>query len=373
MGRAPAILLAPNAFKGTYSAAEISRLLRKKLKTLFPSASFQTLPVSDGGDGLCEVCVAATGGRFHFMTVSGPLSQPVRARFGMLSARRAVLEMAQASGLHHLSPPLRPLEAHTFGTGQLIRRALDMRCRQILIGMGGSASSDGGSGMAQALGVRLLDAKDRPIGLGASALKKLARIDLTQKDPRLKKVRVTAVADVTNPLLGPRGSAAVYGPQKGASPKQVRALEKILSHYARILRRDCGADVRNQPGSGAAGGLGAGLIAYLNAEIVEGAGYVLRLLCAEKKMRQVDWVVTGEGKLDRQSFYGKAPVEVARMANRLGIPCIAVCGQMDLRGISLKQRGLFEALLTLRELEGPQRLPLKRSWRELSFSAKSRQ
>lgn len=288
------------------------------------------MPISDGGDGLIESLRDAWGGRLAGVWVAGPLGERRRARYLWAREGRAVIEMARASGLALVPSGRRDaLRATSFGTGQLIDAALGHGARTVIVGLGGSASNDGGAGMAQALGARLLDARGREIGRGAGALLGLAKVEAGALRSRLRGVRVLAVSDVTNPLLGPRGSAAVYGPQKGATPSQVRVLERALARYARVLSRDLGVSVSKVPGGGAAGGLGAGLLAFLGAKIVPGASFVLRAIGAREKLRGAAAALTGEGRLDRTSFFGKAPVEFSRLCLSLAVPAAVVCGQVD--------------------------------------------
>lgn len=324
------LLIAPNAFKGSLSALEAARSLAAGVRTVFPDAEIDIMPVSDGGDGLNEAMLAARGGRQVRALVKGPLREPRRAEFALLKGRTAVVEMARASGLALLTRSKRdPLGSTSFGTGQLIAAAVKAGARTILVGMGGSATNDGGAGMAQALGARLLDSGGRDLSPGAEALLRLDRIEAAGVRDRLRGVRVIAVSDVTNPLTGPKGSARVYGPQKGASPAQVRVLERALERYARVIERDLGHDVARLPGAGAAGGLGAGLIAFLGAKVVPGSAYVLEAVGAAGRLVKADAALTGEGRLDRTSFYGKAPIEFARLAKSLGVPVAAVVGTLE--------------------------------------------
>jgi glycerate 2-kinase len=287
------------------------------------------LPISDGGDGLIEALLYSRGGRLVRRAVTGPLGERRTAVFG-LAGRTAIVEMARASGLA-LVPPgrLDPMRATSYGTGELIRAALDRGASSIWIGLGGSATNDGGAGLAQALGARLLDAAGREIGRGPAGLDALARVDASGLDSRLARTEIRLVSDVTNPLLGPRGSARVYGPQKGASPREVERIERGLARWARVLRRDLNRDVATVPGSGAAGGLGSGLLAFTKARLLPGAPFVLDAVGARAKLRSADLVLTGEGRFDAQSLFGKAPAELAKLAARSGVPCALVCGQLE--------------------------------------------
>lgn len=332
------LLVAPNAFKGSLSCLEAARAFADGARRALPGAEIDSLPVADGGDGLLDALLAAKGGRLVVVPVRGPFGERRKAAFALLKNGDAVVEMARASGLALNGARRDAFGATSYGTGELIAAALKRGARRIVVGMGGSATNDGGAGMSQALGARLLDSEGRELELGAEALLRLERIDASVLKKRLKGVEVLAVSDVVNPLLGPKGSARVYGPQKGASPSQVRLLEKALSRYAAVIKRDLGVSVAKVPGAGAAGGLGAGLMAFLGAEIVPGADWVLRELCAEKRLKGCAAVLSGEGKLDRTSFYGKAPVELARMARGLGIPSVLICGEITPQARRLARR-----------------------------------
>lgn len=332
------VLAAPNAFKGSLSCIEAARAFAEGARRALPGVAIELLPVSDGGDGLLDALQKARGGKRVRVPVHGPFNEKRCATFALLKNGDAIVEMARASGLALNGARRDPLGATSRGTGELIAAAISRGARRVIVGLGGSATNDGGAGMAQALGAKLLDADGRELELGAASLLNLARINAADLRGKLKGVKVIAVSDVTNPLLGPKGSARVYGPQKGASPAHVRLLEKALSRYAAVIKRDLGVSVAEAPGAGAAGGLGAGLVAFLGAELVPGAEWVLEELSAEKKLKASAAVLTGEGKLDRTSFYGKAPVELARMARRLGIPSVLICGQITPEARQLARR-----------------------------------
>ncbi len=349
------VVIAPDSFKECLSAREAARSLARGVRDACPRARVACVPMADGGEGTVEALVDATGGRYVAATVTAPLGNRVRARFGLLGdlsdpdgssgsrrgGRTAVIEMAAASGLP-LVPPRRrkPLVTTTRGTGELIAAALDRGARRILIGIGGSATVDGGAGMAAALGVKLLDAKGLPAPPGGGGLARLARIDVSGLDPRVRRARIEVACDVTNPLCGPAGAARVYGPQKGATPAMVRALDRNLARLARIIRRDLGVDVRNLPGSGAAGGLGAGLVAFLGARLRPGVAMVVDAVNLREALRGADLVITGEGRMDRQSAFGKTPVGVAQAAKKFGIPVVAVCGSIGEGADAVLARGI---------------------------------
>jgi glycerate kinase len=294
-------------------------------------AKITAIPIADGGDGLIDALHVAMGGIVVSASVRGPRGERRRAAYLWVGAKKmAVIEMARASGLALVPPEKRrPLAATSRGTGDLMRDAVRRGARTIIVGMGGTASSDGGAGMARALGARLLDAEGRELPDGAEALLRLVRVETAVSRRLLSGVRVIALADVTNPLLGPKGSASVFGPQKGASKSEVRLIERALTHWAAILARDLGVRVARAPGAGAAGGLGAGLLAFARAEIVPGAAWILEKTGALKALRVSDLVVTAEGRLDKTSLYGKAPVALARAARKAGVPCVAIAGQVE--------------------------------------------
>jgi len=270
-------VIAPDSFKGSASAREVAQAIAEGLKAALPDAVCDLVPMADGGEGTVDALVAATGGRIVSVRVTGPLGEPVDAFFGVLGdGKTAVIEMAAAAGLHLVPPEKRnPMVTTTYGVGELMRAALDAGCRRLIIGIGGSATNDGGAGMAQALGVRLLDEKGDEIGFGGGALERLARLDLSDFDRRIWEAEILVACDVTNPLTGPNGASAVYGPQKGATPEMVRQLDANLRHYAAVLRRDLGVEVETVAGAGAAGGLGAGLLAFCRAQLRRGVELVI--------------------------------------------------------------------------------------------------
>jgi glycerate kinase len=322
------IVIAPQAFKGSLDAAHVAQAIARGTHQIFPDAELVVLPVADGGEGTVKALVQASGGRTITTRVMGPLETPVNATWGLLGdGETAAIEMAAASGLPLIRRDQRnPMRTTTFGTGELIRHALDYDVRRLIIGIGGSATNDGGAGMAQALGARFLDAHGESLPRGGGNLRFLDRIEIAGLDPRLQAVDVLVACDVNNPLVGVDGATYVYGPQKGADPQMIEELDRALDRYAEIVKRDVGRDVRDVPGSGAAGGLGAGLIAFLNARLKPGVEIVFEAIGLELKLRGADLVITGEGRMDQQDLYGKAPMEVAKRAHDLGIPCIAVVG-----------------------------------------------
>lgn len=322
------IVIAPDSFKGSLSAQEVCDAIGRGVLRAAPETLIDAVPMADGGEGTVQSLVDATGGELVMQRVTGPLGEPVTATFGLLGdGETAVIEMASASGLPLVPEGRRnPLVTTTRGTGELMCAALNRGRKKLLIGIGGSATNDGGAGMAQALGAALLDADGRPIGPGGGELASLARIDLSGIDPRLAETEVIVACDVENPLAGARGASAVYGPQKGATPEMVRQLDANLRHYAEIIRRDLGKDVGEVPGAGAAGGLGAGLIAFTGASLRRGVEIVIEAVRLRERLQGADLVITGEGRTDGQTVFGKTPAGVARVAGELGIPVVGLVG-----------------------------------------------
>lgn len=336
------IVLAPDSFKGSLSARDAAEALAKGFRRVFPDAEYVLIPMADGGEGTVEALVEATQGKRLSVRVTGPAGRPVQATFGILGdGETAVIEMASASGLPLLAIGERnPLTTTTFGTGELIRAALDAGAKRLIIGIGGSATNDGGAGVAEALGARFLDREGRPLPRGGGSLGELATIDLSHFDPRVREVTVLVACDVDNPLTGVRGASAVFGPQKGATPAMVQTLDRNLAHYAEVLRRQLGKEVEHVPGAGAAGGLGAGLLAFFNAELRRGVEVVLEAVHFEKHLEGATFVVTGEGELNRQTAYGKTPLGVAQAAKRHGLPVFAVAGSIAADAHELYEFGI---------------------------------
>lgn len=343
------IVVAPDKFKGCLPANEVAEHLAAGLREGAPSAQVDLFPVADGGDGTVAAAVAA-GFALHTVSVDGPTGQPVSAPYAVL-ADRAVVELAAACGLDLLpGGVLAPLDASTYGLGQVIGAALADGARHIVVGLGGSASTDGGAGLLMALGARLLDGSGTPIGLGGGALASVASVDLAPVYARLDGAEVLVASDVDNPLLGSRGAAAVFGPQKGASPDEVDALDSALARWADVVADAVAEDYRDVPGAGAAGGAGFGALAGLRASIRPGIELILELLDFDGFVAGADLVITGEGSLDEQSLAGKAPVGVADAAARAGAPVVAVAGRLQLPLSRLAAAGIENAW-ALSELE----------------------
>ncbi|SEJ45276.1 glycerate kinase [Propionispira arboris] len=323
------IVIAPDSYKGSLTAIEAARAIQKGIKEVFPTAKITSLPIADGGEGTVKALVYSMKGELQHNHVLDPLGKTVLAEWGILDTKTAVIEMAEASGL--LLVPLskrNPLITSTYGTGQLIKAALDQGMRKIIIGLGGSATNDGGAGMAQALGVRFLDRSRKELPNGGGYLQDLASIDLTNLDKRIKDTEFILASDVKNPLCGKTGASVVYGPQKGADASMVDQLDKALLHYAAIAEKATGQIVANTNGAGAAGGLGAGLMLFCNATFRQGIQMVLELVQAERLFSEANLIFTGEGSTDFQTVYGKAPVGIGSIAKKYNVPVICVSGSL---------------------------------------------
>jgi glycerate kinase len=323
------ILVAPNALKGSVTAVEAAERIGRGLKKSGLDAILDLMPIADGGDDTMDVLVASGGG-VHEAEVLDPLRRPIRAQFALLAdGRTAVVEMARASGLKLLKSSERnPLITTTYGTGQLIAAAIEAGAKRLIVGIGGSATNDGGVGCAQALGLRTEDSEGRSVPGEGGSLKKVRRIIMDEMLPALKGVEIRVACDVDNPLLGPRGASAVFGPQKGATPEDVRELEANLAHFYGLLAETLGIDVRDRPGGGAAGGLGAGLMAFVHGKPRSGIDLVLEYLNFEGRLKDVSLVITAEGRMDSQTLGGKGPFGLARQAMEHGVPTIALVGSL---------------------------------------------
>ncbi|MFN8108943.1 MAG: glycerate kinase [Thermoleophilia bacterium] len=338
------VVVAPAAFKGALSAAEVARAIAAGVRLTATGVRTRLVPVADGGEGTLDALVAAARGRRRGAVVHDPLGRPIEAAIGELPGHVAVVELAQASGYERLVPGERdPTRTTTFGTGQQITAALDIGATSIIVGLGGSATNDGGMGLARALGVRFLDADGAEVVGGGGELERVARIDRTGMDTRLGACSIRVACDVTNPLLGPHGAAAVFGPQKGADPAAVARLDAGMASYARVLERDTGVPVTDVPGMGAAGGAAAGLVALLGGVLTPGAELVLAAAGLEEALRGAALCITGEGRVDSQSADGKAISAVAAAAREAGVPCVAVCGSLDLLPGALRRMGVAAA------------------------------
>ena len=339
------IVIAPGAFKHSLTASAAAQAIAAGLRRSGLEAELHLLPIADGGNGTLDAFLAAGGQRIA-VTVEDPMGRPVQAAFGLLpDGKTAVIEMALASGLELLDTwQLNPLRASTYGTGQLMQAALARGVERVIVGMGGSATVDGGAGCLQALGVSLLDAYGVEVPRGGGSLDHVFVIDTHKLDPRWRAVEVLIASDVSNPTLGPQGAAAVFGPQKGATPEQVALLERNLSHFFRVVRDQLGVDVRDMPGGGAAGALSAGLVAFLGGRIESGVDVILKHSGFASLLDQADLVVTGEGRMDGQTIHGKGPIGVAQMARQRGVPTVALVGGLDIDDAALHRAGVQAAL-----------------------------
>lgn len=336
------VLLASDSYKGSLSTMQVAEQMKKGIRKVFADAQFMCVPVADGGEGTVESMVNSLGGEYRTVNVTGPNGGEISAKYGVLKDSKVVLEMAAASGL-----PLVPrnrrdvMKATTYGTGELIRAALEEKgCKQIYIGIGGSATNDGGLGMAQALGYSFKDAQGNEVGFGGGELSRIAKIDVSGVDKRIYEKEIIVMSDVINPLCGELGASAVYGPQKGASPEQVQELDEGLKHFAKIIKEQMGIDVENMPGAGAAGGLGAGLVAFTGAGIKSGIDAILEISDFEEKLAWADIVITGEGRIDEQSAYGKVISGISKMARARNVPVIAVCGSIEYGAEAIYEKGV---------------------------------
>ena len=372
------LVIAPDSFKESMSAERVALAIAAGWREVFAEAEIRLCPMADGGEGTVEAVLSATGGERRERQVCGPLGIPVTAHWGWLpDERQAVIEMAAASGLHWVAAEQRDARiTTTYGTGELVLAALDAGARRIILGIGGSATNDGGAGLLEALGARLLNEEGQPIGRGGAALTDLQRIELAGLDTRLAATEIIIAADVDNPLCGPHGASHVFGPQKGASADQVEQLDHALSHFADVMAAALGQDYRDVPGVGAAGGLGFAARAVLGARFRPGIELVAELSGLAEAVQGADLVITGEGRLDGQSLHGKTPVGVARIARAAGVPVIALAGSLGEGYQRLYEAGIDAAFslvpgpLSLEQamLEGEQQLQARagdiaRLWR----------
>jgi glycerate kinase len=342
------IVIAPDSFKGSLSAFDVCKSIEKGIRKVFDSAEIISVPMADGGDGTAQSLIDATGGNFINVKVNDPLLRSVDAFYGILGdGSTAVIEMAAASGLALLTKEERnPMKTTTYGTGELIKHALDMGCRNFIIGIGGSATNDGGAGMFHSLGVKFLDENDDEIGFGGGNLGKLQTIDISQIDNRIKLCNIIVACDVDNPLCGERGASNIFGTQKGADENMIITLDKNLSHYADMIEKYLGVSIKDYPGAGAAGGLGGGLLAFFNAKLMSGVNIVIETTALEDKLKDADLVITGEGMIDYQTQYGKTPYGVAKLAKNHNIPVIAIAGGVGTDAQELYS-GVFDSIFSI--------------------------
>ncbi|WP_304943412.1 glycerate kinase [Vallitalea guaymasensis] len=351
------ILIAPDSFKGSLSAEKYCDVAKKAVTNVFPNANVVTCPMADGGEGTVEALVYNTKGSILYETVTDPIGKPVKAKYGLLGDdKTAVIEMASASGLPLVPVDKKnPLYTTTYGTGELVKKVIDKGCTTIILGIGGSATNDGGAGMMEALGFKLLDEEGNMIQRGAIGLKDLHHIDTSNKDKRLDDVNFLVACDVNNPLCGPNGASYIYGPQKGATKEQLPLLDDALANFASIIKKDFGKEVKDIEGSGAAGGLGAGLLAFFDATLKPGFEIIKDIINLEKYFSdfKFDLVITGEGEINYQTVNGKLPVGVAKTAKKYDVPVIAVAGSIGKDAERVYEHGI-DSVFTI--MDGPHNL-----------------
>ncbi len=342
------IVIAPDSYKESLTALEASNAIERGFKEIFPEAEYVKVPMADGGEGTVQSLIDATNGKRMYKEVTGPLGDRVQAFFGLLGdGETAVIEMAAASGLHLVPIEKRnPLLTSSRGTGELIRAALDLGVNRIIIGLGGSATNDGGAGMIQALGGNLLDRNGNELLPGGGRLAELVKIDLTQLDPRIHGVEIEVACDVDNPLIGAHGASVIFGPQKGATREMVEFLDKQLSHFADVIETQLQTSIKKLSGAGAAGGLGGGIVAFLNGKLKKGIDIVIDAVQLEKRMLGASIVITGEGRMDSQTMYGKTPMGVAGVAIDQNVPVIGLSGSLSPDHDVLLENG-FTALYSI--------------------------
>lgn len=325
------VVIAPDSFKESLTAMEVATAVEEGFRKIHPHWDYAKIPMADGGEGTLQSLVDATAGAFRTVHTKDPLGHKIEATFGLLNeGKQAIIEMATASGLELVESSKRdPMRATSWGLGDLIRGALDEEVEEIIIGIGGSATNDGGAGMIQALGGKLLDCKGEQIPLGGAGLSELAAIDRSALDPRLKNVNIVIASDVNNPLTGPNGASYIYGPQKGATSDQVQELDENLKHFAEVIHRDLKQEIAEIPGAGAAGGVGGALLAFLDAELRNGGEVIVEKVHLEEAIKEADLVLTGEGGINHQTIYGKTPIVVAQVAKKYELPVIAIAGSLS--------------------------------------------
>ncbi|MEC5306151.1 glycerate kinase [Bacillus thuringiensis] len=336
------VVIASNSYKESLKAIEVCEAIERGFRAIFPNAQYVKIPIGDGGEGTVESLVDATGGRIISISVTGPLRESVQAFYGVSKDKKtAFIEMAAASGLQHVPVEKRnPLITTTKGTGELILHALNQGAEYIILGLGGSATNDGGAGMLAALGVRFINDKGEVIDPSGGTLHSIVAIDFSQMDPRLKGVKIEAACDVDNPLVGMQGASFVFGRQKGANIEMMKELDENLKHYANILKRYVSSDVSEIPGAGAAGGMGAAVISVLKGDLRRGIEIVLDYTNFDKHIEDADLIITGEGRIDEQTAYGKAPVGVAGRAKRFSVPVIAIGGSVSSDYSAVYEKGI---------------------------------
>ena len=349
------IIIALDSFKGSLSSTEAGEAVREAILQVHPEWETDIIPIADGGEGMLNVMMNTTAGFIHTLTAHNPCMQPTEAQYGISAdGKTAFIEMANISGLPLIAESQRnPMKTTTFGTGELIKDALEKGCRKFIIGIGGSATNDAGTGMLQALGYRFLDAEGQPLGQGGEILKKTTHIDTSKKHPSLKNAEFIVACDVQNPFFGPEGAAYVYARQKGANDRMIAELDEGMRSFAQVVYKETGKDIANLPGSGAAGGMGGGMVAFLDAELKSGADLLLDISRFDERIADADLIITGEGRIDRQSLMGKVPGKILQRGHSKGIPVIAIAGCVEDETL-LKESGFHGAYATK-----PDNMPLE--------------
>jgi glycerate 2-kinase len=362
------ILIAPNSFKGTLNAGMAAFAIAKGIKKSLPEINLKLSPISDGGDGLIDIALTALGGQIKTAKVQGPLKKQVEARYILSKDKTAIIEMAEASGIKYLKPnELDIMNASTFGVGQLISKVLKSGAKKIIIGLGGSASNDGGAGCAQGFGFKLKDARGKSISRGIRGLSELSQID-NRIQKKLKKITFIALRDVSSPLCGKKGSAEIFGPQKGASAQEVKIIEKALLHYSKIIKRDLNKNIKQVKGGAAAGGLAAGLYAFFGAKLIDGTNYVFKLIGLERDIKKADIIITGEGKFDNQSLFGKGFYGISLLALKYKKPIVVICGRSQVKSKRvLRAKGVKYVIELEKVFKGKNLFIEPEKWLEKAF------
>lgn len=346
------ILLIPDSFKGTMSSATVCEIMEKAIRMHLPKAQVVSIPVADGGEGTVDSFLAAAGGEKRELPVTGPYGELITGFYGILPDKTAVVEMAAAAGLPLVGENKRAEKTSTFGVGQILKHIVDSGCRKIILGLGGSATNDGGTGAAAALGVQFKDKQGRPFLPVGETLCDIGSIDVSQLDPQMKSVDLTVMCDIDNPFCGPQGAAYVFAPQKGADPEMVERLDQNLAHLAAVIRRDLKVDIECLPGAGAAGGMGGGMVAFFNGRLQMGIETVLDTVHFDTLLQEAQLVFTGEGKLDTQSLRGKVISGVARRAKGKNVPVIAVVGDIGDQMEAVYEQGV-QAVFSINRVAVP--------------------
>jgi len=346
------IVIAPDSFKESMTSLEAAMAIEKGFKKVLPNEEYIKVPMADGGEGTVQSIIDATGGSFKTEAVKGPLGEPLEAQYGLTGDKKvAVIEMAASSGLDKVEPSDRnPLKTSTYGFGELIHSALDEGVEEIILGIGGSATNDGGAGMIMSLGGKLLDKDEKNIIPTGEGLKELQFIDISDMHPRIKDVTFRVACDVDNPLTGPNGASYIYGPQKGGDSKMLEQLDKNLAHYAEVVQKQMETDIDSPSGAGAAGGLGAGLLGFLNAKLQRGGDLLVEMLSLEDALKGADLLITGEGSINHQTRFGKTPVAVSHVGKKLNIPTIALAGSLNEGYESIYKEGIDAAFSIIPQL-----------------------